>query len=148
MSHPSRGADLAAGLTSLRVKREARAGNRTLTILTVFRWYLKTWEQMRSQEQVQMGEKRSRNEPWGTPTSRSLGREDENDQSQKMSSQVKWRRNQENVGSWKPSKESVLRRKWATLRKPCKLWERCKGGGRLRIGHRISTTKLNSNRHS
>lgn len=42
MSHPSRGADLAAGLTSLRVKREAWAGNRTLTILTVFRWYLKT----------------------------------------------------------------------------------------------------------
>lgn len=37
MSHPNRGADLAAGLTSLRVKREEWAGNRTLTILTVFR---------------------------------------------------------------------------------------------------------------
>lgn len=58
----------------IQLMTEVQARNIILRIVTVFRWYLKTWEWVRSQAASLDKEKRSRDWAWSLPT-RSLGGE-------------------------------------------------------------------------
>lgn len=60
------------GSCAYRLKREAGARNRTLRTVVVLWWHLKTWEWMKSEEQVSMERRGPGTESWGSPTSRSL----------------------------------------------------------------------------